>query len=105
MDSIGQFSGSAGSADENIRSQKCPRNRIVEIRGRPLPTHTAFVALWPAAETFTSYFPSFSPTSRHTISLSAGTCTGDAVHLISGGSSSVTSISASLPLGTVKNNG
>src|ERR1035437_6878129 len=97
MDSIGLFSGSAGSADENIRPQKCPRKRTVEIRGRSLPTQTAFAALTPAAAILTSYFPSFEPTSRHTISLDAGTCTGGAVLGISGGRWSVTSVSSSLP--------
>src|ERR1019366_9631898 len=97
MDSIGLFSGSAGSADENIRSQKYPRKRTVEIRGRSLPTQTVFAALWLAATIFASYFPSLEPTSRHTISLDAGICTGGAVIVISGGRSSVTSVSSSLP--------
>src|ERR1035437_1973236 len=96
MESIGLFSGSAGSADENIRSQKCPRKRTIEIRGKSLPTQTAFAALWPPKATFTVYLPSLEPANRHTISLSALMCTGGAVILISGGKSILTSFIASI---------
>src|SRR5271166_2001293 len=96
MESMGLFSGNAGSADENMRSQNCPRNLIVEIRGRSLPMLTVFDAFWPAAGIFNSYFPSFDPVSRQTIVLSEGIWTGGAVIVISGGRSSVTSLIESL---------
>src|SRR5258706_1060654 len=98
MDSIRLLSGSADSADEKIRSQKWRRNRTVEIRGRSLPTQTDFAALCPATRIFSSYFPSFEPASRQTISLVEETCAGGAVLVISGGRSSATSFSASLPV-------
>src|SRR5450755_1410472 len=95
MDSMGLFSGNAGSADENMRSQNCPRKRTVEMRGRPLPIQTAFAALWPATAIFTSYFPSFDPVNRQTVLLSAGMWTGGAVMVIWGGRSSASEFSAS----------
>src|ERR1022692_1916909 len=96
MDSMGLFSGRAGSADENIRSQNCPRKRIVDMRGRSFPIQTVFVAVWPPDTIFTSYLPSLDPAKRHTIFFSAGICTGGAVIVISGGRSSVTSFAGSL---------
>src|ERR1700722_8620836 len=98
MDSIGLASGRAGSADDHILFQSCPRNRIVEIRGTSFPTDTVFSAVWLPVTTFTRYLPGWEPDSRQTIVFSAGMCTGEAVCVISGGRSSDTSFKPSLPL-------
>src|SRR5271165_2900173 len=75
-----------------MRLQKCPRNRTVESRGRPPPKQTDLVTLRPeGAGIVNSYFPSLDPTSRTTISFSAGMFTGGAVIVISGGRSSTVS--------------
>src|SRR5882757_11301903 len=95
-DSIGLLSGTAGSAELIIRSQKCPLMRTGETRTNPEDTCNVFITSSPAPANLISYVPSLLAANRQTISWAAGTCTAGAVIVISGGNSKETSFMASL---------
>src|SRR5205807_10482727 len=88
IDRIKLSFGRAGSAEDNIRSQKLSRKRIGETRANPSDTVTCLEAGCPAPTILRLYRPSRFATTRHTTSLSFSMWTGGADMANSGGSCS-----------------
>src|SRR5215469_14307757 len=78
--------GSAGSPETNTRSQYGACNRSGDTHRSAGETKTFLETASLPLATLSSYAPSFSATSLHTTSLSAGMCTAGAVLVIPAGS-------------------